>query len=154
MDPDELAGLMKRAKGLLAVGDIASARLLLERAADAQEAKRGADAGADLRPEVLGNQDMRIITPIRRWPRPGTRRPRSSAPPTPQRRSPQNSELIQDTRNQQGTSCDVFLDGTRCHDDGVRPCGARAEETEYDPAKVSDSLKAIFQFGSARPSRR
>src|SRR6202023_306911 len=30
-------------------------------------------------------------------------------------------------------------------------CGftARAEETEYDPAKVSDSLKAIFQFGSA-----
>src|SRR5271156_862101 len=26
---------------------------------------------------------------------------------------------------------------------------ARAEETEYDPAKVSDSLKAIFQFGSA-----
>src|ERR1700710_1710790 len=30
-------------------------------------------------------------------------------------------------------------------------CGqaARAEETELDPAKVSDSLKAIFQFGSA-----
>jgi TRAP transporter TAXI family solute receptor len=30
-------------------------------------------------------------------------------------------------------------------------CGlmARADETEYDPAKVSDSLKAIFQFGSA-----
>jgi TRAP transporter TAXI family solute receptor len=25
---------------------------------------------------------------------------------------------------------------------------ARAAETEYDPAKVSDSLKAIFQFGS------
>jgi TRAP transporter TAXI family solute receptor len=31
-------------------------------------------------------------------------------------------------------------------------CGfaARAEETEYDPAKVSDSLKAIFQFGSSQ----
>jgi TRAP transporter TAXI family solute receptor len=30
-------------------------------------------------------------------------------------------------------------------------CGftARADDTEYDPAKVSDSLKAIFQFGSA-----
>ena len=30
-------------------------------------------------------------------------------------------------------------------------CGfaARAEEGEYDPAKVSESLKAIFQFGSA-----
>src|SRR6201747_1113973 len=33
----------------------------------------------------------------------------------------------------------------------VMTCGlaARAEETEYDPAKVSESLKAIFQFGSA-----
>src|SRR5690349_24786970 len=31
-------------------------------------------------------------------------------------------------------------------------CGlsARADEGEYDPAKVSDSLKAIFQFGSAQ----
>src|SRR6201993_1893635 len=31
-------------------------------------------------------------------------------------------------------------------------CGlaARADETEYDPAKVSDSLRAIFQFGSAQ----
>src|SRR6202171_1658009 len=30
-------------------------------------------------------------------------------------------------------------------------CGsaARAENTEYDPAKVSESLKAIFQYGSA-----
>src|SRR3982074_3683919 len=30
-------------------------------------------------------------------------------------------------------------------------CGftARAEQSEYDPAKVSESLKAIFQFGSA-----
>jgi TRAP transporter TAXI family solute receptor len=34
----------------------------------------------------------------------------------------------------------------------VMACGfaAYAEETEYDPAKVSDSLKAIFQFGSAQ----
>jgi len=31
-------------------------------------------------------------------------------------------------------------------------CGlpARAEQSEYDPAKVSDSLRAIFQFGSAQ----
>jgi TRAP transporter TAXI family solute receptor len=31
-------------------------------------------------------------------------------------------------------------------------CGfsARAEQAEYDPSKVSDSLKAIFQFGSAQ----
>src|SRR5947208_15915992 len=27
---------------------------------------------------------------------------------------------------------------------------ARAEQTEYDPAKVSDSLKALFQFGSTQ----
>src|SRR5262245_38760105 len=31
MDPDELAGLLKRAKSMLAIGDISSARLLLER---------------------------------------------------------------------------------------------------------------------------
>ena len=30
MDPDEIAGLLKRAKGLLAIGDFVSARLLLE----------------------------------------------------------------------------------------------------------------------------
>ena len=29
----------------------------------------------------------------------------------------------------------------------------RAEETEFDPAKVSESLKAIFQFGSAETKR-
>src|ERR1700743_1302001 len=27
---------------------------------------------------------------------------------------------------------------------------SHAEQDEYDPAKVSDSLKAIFQFGSAQ----
>jgi TRAP transporter TAXI family solute receptor len=34
-------------------------------------------------------------------------------------------------------------------------CGfaARAEETEFDPAKVSESLKAIFQFGSVETKR-
>lgn len=30
---------------------------------------------------------------------------------------------------------------------------ARAEETEYDPAKVSDSLRAIFQFGSSQTKK-
>src|SRR3569832_2703754 len=28
-------------------------------------------------------------------------------------------------------------------------CTARAEQSEFDPAKVSESLKAIYQFGSA-----
>jgi len=37
--------LLKRAKSLLAIGDITSARLLLERAADAQEGGSRADAG-------------------------------------------------------------------------------------------------------------
>ena len=34
-------------------------------------------------------------------------------------------------------------------------CGfaARAEETEFDPAKVSESLKAIFQFGAVETKR-
>jgi hypothetical protein len=27
---------------------------------------------------------------------------------------------------------------------------AHAEQSDYDPTKVSDSLKAIFQFGSRR----
>src|SRR6201997_2215648 len=31
----------------------------------------------------------------------------------------------------------------------ISASSARAEQSEYDPAKVSDSLKAIFQFGSA-----
>src|SRR6201995_5541521 len=37
----------------------------------------------------------------------------------------------------------------------VMTCGlvAKAAETETDPAKVSDSLKAIFQFGSAATKR-
>jgi len=40
--------LMKRAKSLLASGDIPPARLLLERAADAQEPSAAFPAGADL----------------------------------------------------------------------------------------------------------
>src|ERR1700761_7592128 len=39
LDPDELAGLLKRAQGLLDTGDLSGARLLLTRAADAHEAK-------------------------------------------------------------------------------------------------------------------
>src|SRR6266403_6181543 len=37
----------------------------------------------------------------------------------------------------------------------VMACGfaVRAEQTEYDPAKVSESLKAIFQFGSAETKK-
>jgi hypothetical protein len=62
MDPDELAGFLKRAKSLLAVGDIASARLLLERAAEAQEAEAALMLATTYDPQVIGNQDMRSIT--------------------------------------------------------------------------------------------
>ena len=71
MDPDEVAGLLKRAKSLLAVGDFVSARLLLERAADAQEAEAALMLGSTYDPQVVGNRDMRSITPdpamARQW---------------------------------------------------------------------------------------
>jgi TPR repeat protein len=63
LDADELATLMKRAKGLIAIGDIASARLLLERAADAQEASAALLLAQTYDPAVLGAQDTRSITP-------------------------------------------------------------------------------------------
>ncbi|WP_108520781.1 hypothetical protein [Bradyrhizobium algeriense] len=63
IDPDELAALLKRAKSLLAIGDITSARLLLERAADAQEAEAALMLAGTYDPLVLGSQDLRSITP-------------------------------------------------------------------------------------------
>ena len=63
MDADELAALLTRAKGLMAIGDIAPARLLLERAADAQEASAALLLAQTYDPAVLGTQDLRSITP-------------------------------------------------------------------------------------------
>jgi len=63
LDPEELAALLKRAKSLISVGDIAPARLLLERAADAQEASAALLLAQTYDPGVLGTQDMRSITP-------------------------------------------------------------------------------------------
>jgi hypothetical protein len=63
IDPDELAVLLKRAKSLLAIGDITSARLLLERAADAQEAEAALMLAGTYDPQVLGSQDLRSVTP-------------------------------------------------------------------------------------------
>jgi hypothetical protein len=62
IDPDELATLLTRAKSLLAIGDITSARLLLERAADAQEAEAALMLAGTYDPEVLGSQDLRSVT--------------------------------------------------------------------------------------------
>jgi len=61
MDRDELATLMRRAKGLLAAGDIPSARLLLERAANAQDANAAFLLGQTYDPQMLGTQDIRKI---------------------------------------------------------------------------------------------
>lgn len=63
IDRDELVALLKRAKGLLAIGDISSARLLLERAADAQEAEAALMLAGTYDPQVLGSQDLRSVTP-------------------------------------------------------------------------------------------
>jgi hypothetical protein len=63
IDRDELVALLKRAQGLLAIGDISSARLLLERAADAQEAEAALMLAGTYDPQVLGSQDMRGVTP-------------------------------------------------------------------------------------------
>lgn len=63
MSLDELGALMKRANGLLAIGDIAAARLLLERAADAQEADAALLLARTYDPLVLGAKDTRAITP-------------------------------------------------------------------------------------------
>ena len=63
LDADELGALMKRAKGLIAIGDSAPARLLLERAADAQEASDALLLAQTYDPDVLGTQDIRNIIP-------------------------------------------------------------------------------------------
>jgi hypothetical protein len=63
IDPDELAALLKRAKSLLSIGDITSARLLLERAADAQEVEAALMLAGTYDPQVLGSQDSRSVAP-------------------------------------------------------------------------------------------
>jgi hypothetical protein len=60
---DELANLMSRGRALLQSGDIAPARLLLERAAEAGEANAALMVAETYDPAVLGTQDSRNITP-------------------------------------------------------------------------------------------
>src|ERR1700716_1754687 len=63
LDAETLAALMSRAKGLLALGDIAAARLLLEGAANAQDATAAFLLAQTYDPAVLGVRDTRSITP-------------------------------------------------------------------------------------------
>lgn len=71
LDADTLAGLMKRANSLLAIGDITGARLLLERAANAQDAAAATLLAQTYDPAVLGVRDIRSVTPdpemARQW---------------------------------------------------------------------------------------
>jgi TPR repeat protein len=62
LDAETLAALMTRAKSLLALGDIAAARLLLERAANAQDASAAFLLAQIYDPAVLGVRDTRCIT--------------------------------------------------------------------------------------------
>lgn len=61
IDPDQLATMMQRAKSMLAVGDITSARLLLERAAEAPDANAALMLAQTYDPQVLGTSDVRNI---------------------------------------------------------------------------------------------
>src|SRR5690349_1952879 len=63
MGADELATLMQRARGFLATGDLMSARLLLERAADSQEVEAALMLAQTYDPDVLGSADVRNIVP-------------------------------------------------------------------------------------------
>lgn len=62
---DEVAGLLKRAKGMIATGDIVAARLLLQRAADAQDGNAALLLAETYDPAVLGTPDARTVTPDR-----------------------------------------------------------------------------------------
>ena len=63
LDAETLAALMARAKRLLTFGDIPAARLLLERAANAEDATAAFLLAQTYDPAVLGVRDPRSITP-------------------------------------------------------------------------------------------
>src|SRR5690242_263184 len=86
----------------------------------------------------------------------------ATSSPSPRRRAPgtrKRHSSVRPTRNAGSLNCQTEFSPLG---DNMRrlfglalvaimmACGfaARADETEYDPSKVSDSLKAIFQFGS------
>ena len=63
IDKEELANLLKRGRYLLSIGDIAPARLLLERAADANEANAAFDLAGTYDPAVLARSHASGIAP-------------------------------------------------------------------------------------------
>jgi hypothetical protein len=63
IDKEELANLLKRGRYLLSIGDIAPARLLLERAADALDASAAFDLAGTYDPAVLTRSHLSGIAP-------------------------------------------------------------------------------------------
>jgi hypothetical protein len=63
IDKEELASLLKRGRYLLSIGDIAPARLLLERAADAHDASAAFDLAGTYDPAVLTRSHVSGIAP-------------------------------------------------------------------------------------------
>ncbi|HZE54720.1 MAG TPA: hypothetical protein VE111_15835 [Bradyrhizobium sp.] len=63
MDKEELANLLKRRRYLLSIGDIAPARLLLERAAEALDASAAFDLARTYDPAVLTRSHVSGIVP-------------------------------------------------------------------------------------------
>jgi hypothetical protein len=63
IDKEELANLLKRGRYLLSIGDIAPARLLLERAADAHDASAAFDLAGTYDPAVLTRSHVSGIGP-------------------------------------------------------------------------------------------
>ena len=63
LDAETLAALMTRARSMLTLGDIAAARLLLERAANARDAIAAFLLAQTYDPAVLRVRDTRSITP-------------------------------------------------------------------------------------------
>ena len=63
VDKEELANLLKRGRYLLSIGDIAPARLLLERVANAHEASAAFDLAGTYDPAVLIRSHVLGIAP-------------------------------------------------------------------------------------------
>jgi TPR repeat protein len=63
IDKKELASLVKRGRYLLSIGDIAPARLLMERAADANEASAAFELAGTYDPAVLAQSHVSGIAP-------------------------------------------------------------------------------------------
>jgi TPR repeat protein len=63
LDPNEIASLLKRADGLIASGDVAAARLVLRRAAEAGDARAAMMLAGTYDPTVLEKLGVRGVVP-------------------------------------------------------------------------------------------